>query len=162
PAPERHQRRDDALAVVRPQDLVGDLPDLRSVEAEPDLPRIRLVRPEPDELLEIPVALRLLPRDRTVHGDLLPDDVLEGPVVGGGRAALVVLGRQSVDRYADLQAWNRCPLLRNRAHGAGDQLRVDAARGQLRKQLVQLAKTDEGLTADERQVNRFFVVDDLQ
>ena len=109
------------------QDLGRDLADLRRVEAEPELPHVRVRRPEVRELLEVAVALHLLPRHRAVHGDLLAGDVLEDPIVGGRRAAGVVLGLQAVDRDDDLQPRNRRPLGRNRPHGARHELRVDAA-----------------------------------
>jgi hypothetical protein len=54
---------------------------------------------------------------------------------------------------------NRRPLGRDRPDGAGDDLGVDAARGQLRQDVVQLAEPDERLAADDRDVNRLLLVD---
>ena len=120
--PQRHQVGDDALAVGGRQPFVRDLADLRRVEADPDLPRLRLRRPEPQELFEIARPVHLLPRDRAVDDDLVPDDVLQDAVVGGRRAPHVVLGLQAVDRDDDRELRDRRPLLRNLADGARDEL----------------------------------------
>ena len=75
-------------------------------------------------------------------------------IVGGRLAPLVVLGLQSVDRDHDLQPPQPDPFLRNRAHGARDDLRVDAALGHPRQNLVQLAIADQRLAAHDRHVQR--------
>ena len=62
------------------------------------LPHFRLRRPELQELLEVPGTIDLLPGHGAVHHDLVPDDVLEDAIVGGRRAAYVVLRLQAVDR----------------------------------------------------------------
>ena len=100
---------------MRRQDLRRHLADLRRVEAEPDLRDVRVRRPEAGELLQVAVALHLLPRDGAVHGDLVTGDVLLDAVVGGRRAADVVLGLQAVDRDDDLQPRNRGPFARESA-----------------------------------------------
>ena len=138
------------------------LADLRRVEAEPDLPRVRLLRPERRELTQVPVALHDLAGHRAMHHDPLPDDVLQDAIVGGGRAAHVVLGRQPVDRHDQREPRNRRPGLRDRAHGARDDLHVEPHRRQLRQEHVELAETDEGLAADEGEVHRAVPGDERQ
>ena len=56
----------------------------------------------------------------------------------------------------------RRPLRRDRPHRAGDQLRVDAPLGQPRQNLIQLAEADERLAADDRDVQRLVLVDELE
>ena len=106
---QREERRHDLAPILGTQLLGRLLADLRRVEAEPDLAAVRLLLPELGELLEVPAALHQLARHRAVHDDLLPDDVLEDAVVGGRRAAHVVLGRQAVDRHDDRQAAESTP-----------------------------------------------------
>src|SRR5262249_54953940 len=93
---------------------------------------------------------------------LVPLDVLENAIVGGRRSARVVFGLQAVDRDADLQATDGRPGLRDRAHRAGHELRVDAALGELRQEHVELAEAHERLAADNREVNRILFVDDRE
>ena len=98
-------------AVGGRQPLVRDLADLRRVEADPDLPRLLPRRPEPQELLEIAGPVDLLPRDRAVHDDLVPDDVLQDAIVGGRRPArrrARAAGRRSTRRSSAAE-WSPTP-----------------------------------------------------
>ena len=79
------------------KDSGGLLADLRRVQADPDLSRVLVSGPEPHELVEVTGPLRLLPGDGAVHGDLVPDDVLEDAIVSRRLAAFVVLGLQAID-----------------------------------------------------------------
>ena len=94
-----------------------------------------------------------------MHGDLVPFDVLQDPVVGGGRAPDIVLGLQSVDRYHDLKAPESDPLGGDRPHGTGHELRVNIAFRELGKDLAKLAISHERLAADDRDVKRLVAID---
>jgi hypothetical protein len=126
--------------------------DLRREEADPDLRHLVAGRPEADELFEVAVALHLLAGDGAVHRDLVPGDVLLNAIVGRRRAPHVVFGLQAIDRHHDLQTPDLCELGRNRTHRAGHQLRVDAAVGEQRQDLLQFAIAHQRLAADDRHV----------
>ena len=141
----------------------------RSAEISPTCGVYRLIqicdtavvgRPEFRELLEVAVAAHLLSRDRAVHADVVSLDVLEDALVGGGFAPLVVLGLQAVDRDDELKPAEARPLDGNRPHGARDELRVDAHLGHARKNFVELAKANERLAADDRDVQRLVFVEE--
>jgi len=89
-----------------------------------------------------------------VHGDVLARDVFEDAVVGGRRAASVMLGLQPVNRDDDLQLGYVSPRGRNRPHGARNHLRVHAHPGHLRQQDIELTEPHERLAADDREVDR--------
>ena len=75
----------------------------------------------------------------------------------------VVLGLQAVDRHDDRAAFGIVAhSLRDLAHGARDELHVDAALRQQREQRVQLPVADERLAADDRQVKRPVLIDQLE
>ena len=119
-------------------------PVSRSMESSPTCGVYRLIQisrvcgfclPVIEELLYISVAADLLPGDGAVHRDLVSDDVLEDAVVGGGRSPHVVLGLEAVDRDDDLEPPESGPFAGDRPHRTGDQLRVDAAFGELGQDL---------------------------
>src|SRR5262249_36822442 len=94
---------------------------------------VGVLAPEPNELLEIAVPLRLLPRHGTVDRDLVSSDVLQDPIVGRWRPSHIVLRLEPIDRDDNLQAPQAGPLDRNRPHRARDELRMDALRRKLRQ-----------------------------
>ena len=121
---------------------------------------MRIGRPEVDELLEIPIALHLLPSHGAVHRDLVPDDVLQDAVVGGRCPPNVVFGLQTV---VETTICRRGMLAHsgNRPHRAGDDLAVDAPAGQDRKNLIELPKPDQWFAAHYRNVQGLVLVDQL-
>ena len=130
---QRHQVAHHLPPIGWRQAFGGDLADLRRIEADPDLPNLWTLGPEAQELLEVARPGDLLARDRAVHGDPQTGDVLEDAVVGGRRAARVVLGLEPVDRHDDRRARQRRERLRDLADGARDELRVNAARRKARE-----------------------------
>ena len=94
----------------------------------------------------------LLPCDRAVYGDLVTFDVLEDPIVGGGFAALVVLGLQTVDGDDDREAIEVAPLARDLAHCTRDELDMDASLRQLGQDDAQFPIPHERFAADNRNV----------
>src|SRR5215471_4336553 len=97
PHAQRHQVGNHPLPIGGSQPLLGHFANLWRVEAVPDLFDLRYCRPEGEELLDVAVAVHLLPRHGAVDGDVMPLDVLEDPLVGRRSASGVVLGLQPVD-----------------------------------------------------------------
>src|SRR5207247_577376 len=120
---------------------------------------LRPLRPETEELLQITLPARLLFRDRAVDDDLVPGDVLENALVGGRRAADVMLRLQPVDRDDNLQAIETVPFRGNLSDGARDHLGENAAPGHDWQQRVELAISHERLAADQRDMQRTMTVD---
>ena len=145
------------------QPLGRDLTDLRRVEADPDFPDFLPLGPEPQEFLEVARAVDLLPRHRAVHHDLMADDVLEDAVVGGRRAARIVLGLQAVDRDDDGR--NRGKV----AHSFGISRTalvtscVWMPRADERGRIVfELAVAHQRFAADDRDVKRPVPIDEVE
>ena len=159
---QHQQLAHDPFAVFGTEPFLRLFPNLRSVEAHPDGPDARVVGPLLDERFDVAVTLHLLTGDRAVHGDPVSLNVLQDAIVGGRRPPHVVLRLQAVDGDADLKVLDAGPGFGNRAHRAGDELAVDAHVGQPRQQHVQLAEADQGLAADDRQVDGPVLGDNLE
>src|SRR5688572_7804374 len=92
----------------------------------------------------------------------MPDDVLQDAIVGGGLAPLIVLRLQAVYRDVHLHARDRRPFDRNRPDRTGDDLRINAALGEPRQDVVELSKPDQRFAADDRDMDGPMRVDQLQ
>jgi hypothetical protein len=77
---------------------------LGSIDARPDAVHLGSTTPEGKELLQIIELLQLLPDDCAVNIDAAPGDVFQNAAVGGGVSALVMIGRQAIDRDGDSDA----------------------------------------------------------
>src|SRR5262249_26290205 len=144
------------------QAFVGDLPDLRRVEAVPDLLDLRACAPEVEELAEVARAIQLLPRHGAVNGDLVTNDVFQDSIVGRRRAPRVVVGLKAVNRNDEGQTMEATPLLRDFTDGARDELGVNTALGELRQNHAELPIAHQRLPADDRDVQRPMLIDDGQ
>ena len=100
--------------------------------------------------------------DGAVHGNLMPDDVLQDALVGRRLPAGIVLRLQTVDRDDDRETAEAVPLLGNFADGARDQLHVNAAIRQDRQQRPELSVADQRLSTDDRQVQGPMLVDQTE
>ena len=69
---------------------------------------------------------------------------------------------QAVDGYGNLQSIDRAPRRRDGPHRARDDLRVDAARRELRQNRVELAIPHERLAADDRHVEWTMSIDERE
>ena len=87
-------------------------------------------------------------------------DVFEDAVVGGGFAALVVLGLEAVDRDDDIELLELFPLGGDDAEGAGDDLGVNSAALDLGQEEFELAITNERIAAYEGDVEGLVLVDE--
>ena len=122
--------------------------------------RVLILRPGLHELFEVAGPAHLLTGDGAVNGDVVAGDVLEDAGVGRRLAPFVVLWLEPVDRHDELQPMQALPLDRDRAHGARDDLRIDAALSEHGQQLRQLAIAHERFTADNRQMERLMPIDE--
>src|SRR4051794_23459982 len=73
-----------------------------------------------------------------------------------------MLRAQSVDGDDDIHVRLLAPLLGKRSKGAGHDLYVDAACEQQRNQLLDLSISNQGIAADQRQVQWFEPVHHLE
>jgi len=74
-------------------------------------------------------------------------------------AANIVFGLQPVYGDYDVEAFEVGPVRGNRAEGAGDDLGMNAATVELGQDGFKFAISDEGVTADEGDMERFMLVD---
>ncbi len=155
---ELRRERGDAIDRRRPirrrEPLRGMLAGLRRVEAEPELADVRVGRQPQDELPEVGRIRQERRCDRAMNDDAVAVDVPEDAIEGGRSPARVVLGRQPVDGDDNPQVRETTPSGRNRADGARDQLHLDPHPIEPADYLGQLARPQQGLAADERDVQR--------
>src|SRR5262245_28886974 len=71
-----------------------------------------------------------------------------------------MLGWQTIDRDGNRHRTDRLPFEWNRANRAGHELDVNTTRRDLRQNLVQFTKANQGLAADDRKVQRSVFVDE--
>src|SRR5437016_4372048 len=123
------------------KNLGGYFSALGSEHAHPDLSHLFSRGPKLKKVFQVIGTIHHLSRDGAVHGDPVSSDVLENAFVGGRFAASIVLRLQAVNRDDDPNALHTCPLQRDRAKGAGDDLHEDAALLQIRQQRVKFPKS---------------------
>ncbi len=136
--------------------------ELGCEEAEPDFADFRARGPEFEKVAKVAGTLHHLPGDGAVDGDGVAGDVLEDTIIGGRRAADVVLRLESVDGDDDGNMRRGSPGGGGRAEGAGYDLDVDAARKQKRDELLQFAVADEGIAADDGEVEGLEAVNGVE
>ncbi|HEU0123250.1 MAG TPA: hypothetical protein VFQ91_22160 [Bryobacteraceae bacterium] len=79
------------VALIGCQDLRHTVSHLRREQAEPYFSDLGPVRPKFEEFLKVSGTVHHLTGNRTVNGDVLTLYVLQDPVVGGGRAPLIMV-----------------------------------------------------------------------
>src|SRR4029453_15290540 len=139
----------------------GSFPTLRSIQTHPNHSRVVVCLPEAQKLFQITIALNLLPRDGAVNRDVMSGNVLQDPFIRRRRTPHIVLGGQAVDRDHELQPAKIAPFGRDRTYGARFDLGVNIALVELRQDGRQLAIANERLAADDEDVQRFAIVDEL-
>jgi len=97
-----------------------------------------------------------------VDGDSCALDIREDALVGGGSTAFVVLGLKAIDGYDYVELSEALPLGGDDAEGTGDDLGVDAAGLDLRQEEFELSIADQGVAADERDVQGLFFVQESE
>ena len=116
-------------------------------------------RPEGQELVEVAGARGDLRCNGRVDRDARAGDVLKDAFIGGRFAALVVLRLQAVDGDDHVELPPPGPLGRDDTERAGDHLGMDAAAVELRQDLLKLAVANQGVAADQRNMERTVPVD---
>ena len=153
------QRRHDRSTVLGQQTLGRELTDLRRVQTEPDRAHARVFRPVSRELLEISRTL-------TCCRVTVQCTVMRWPWIclrSGRRSRACAAhrapaaGHRWKQRFASGAA---DPFLRYRPDGAGHQLCVDTPLCKLRQDMVELAKPDERLAPDDREVQGAMPIDE--
>ena len=94
--------------------------------------------------------------------DLCANDVLENAVIGCRRPAFIMLRLQTINRYHDIELFVLAPGCRNHTKGTRHDLSVDAARLDLRDKLLEFTVSNEGIAANEGDVQRLLFVEQGQ
>lgn len=149
------------FAVFRQEFLRALFSDLRCVDADPNAIHFGASAPERDVLLEIARAFEHRTRDYPVNVDFTAFDIFQDAFVGGGLTADVVVFGKAVDRDGDADARKFHPLDRDGNHGASDHERKNIHAAEYRKNAAEFFVADERLAADERNVNRFVLADEI-
>jgi hypothetical protein len=99
------------------------------------------IGPKIGEVAKIARTLELQPRNRAMHGDLVPGNIFENPFIGGGRAPRVVFRLQAIDRHNYVETTNALPLGWDRADSTGDELHFNLHFSEFGEQNAQLVVT---------------------
>ena len=132
---------------------------LRCKDAHPDLLGFGPLGPELKEPLEIAGLIRNLAGDGAVDRNGRLRKILQYTPVRRRCAANIVFGLQTVYGDYDVEALEVGPVSGNGAEGAGDDLDVNATVVELGQDGFEFAIPDEGVAADERDVERSMLVD---
>ncbi len=128
-------------------------------DAHPDLLCLGAFGPELKKPLEISGLVCDLAGNRAVDRNACLRKVLQYTLVGCRCATYIVFGLQAVDGDDDVEALECRPMSGNGAEGAGDDLDMNAAAVELGQDRFELAIADEGVAADEGDVERLVLVD---
>jgi len=131
-----------------PADFVAGFADLGREQADPDLFNFLTLRPERHEFREITGALGHLTCNGAMDCDLRPSMPFRIRAYVCGFAALVMFGRQAVDRDDDLHSLESLPLTRDFSNSTGYNVRANAAFVELWKNLIQLTEPDKRFATD--------------
>ena len=135
--------------------------DLRCVDADPNAIHFGAGAPERDIFFEIAGAFEHRARNDPVNVDFAAFDIFQDAFVGSGLAADVVVFGKAVDRDCDADARELHPFDRDGDHGAGDDERENIHAAENWENAAEFLVTDEGLAADERNVNGLVLADEI-
>src|SRR5690348_355529 len=90
-----------------------------------------------------------------MHGETMTRNMLKDALVSGRRTPLVMLRRQAVNRDHQVEVPDGAPFRGDAADGASDKLDLDTHARELGKQDSQFVVANQGLPADNREMNRF-------
>lgn len=135
--------------------------DLGSVDADPDTVHFRARAPEGDIFFEVTGAFEHRACDDPVNVDFAAFDIFENAFVGGGLAADVVVLGEAVDRDGDADARQLHPFDGDGNDGAGDDEGENIHAAEDGENAAELFVADERFAADEGNVNRFVLADEI-
>ena len=150
---------DDGRADRGREDLRACCSSLWREDAHPDLLCLGALGPELKKPLEISGLVCDLAGDGAVDRNARLRKVLQYTLVSCWCATYIVFGLQTVDGDDDVEALERRPMSGNGTEGAGDDLGVNAAAVEFGQDGFELAVADEGVAADEGDVERLVLVD---
>jgi hypothetical protein len=96
-----------------------------------------------------------------MDSDVLALDVAQDFLVRCGLSPEIVFGLEAVDGNGDAHERERCPGTRDRSERAGHDLHMNAALDQLRQESVDLTVANQGIPADDGEVERLVSIDQL-
>ena len=141
------------------EDLRARCSSLWREDAHPDLLCLGAFGPELQKPLEISGLVCDLAGNRAVDRNACLRKVLQYTLVGCRCATYIVFGLQAVNGDDDVEALECRPMRRNGTEGAGDDLDVNAAAVEFGQDHLELAVADEGVAADEGDVERLVLID---
>jgi len=156
---ETKEFRDDRCAHSGSENFSAYCALLGRKDAHPDFIGFGARGPELKETLEIAGLVCNLAGDGAVDRNGRLRKILQYTLVSRRCAANIVFGLQAVDGNYDVEALEVGPVSGNGAEGAGDDLDVNAAVVELGQDGFEFAIPDEGVAADERDVERSMLVD---
>ena len=159
---ETEEFGDDRCARSWRKDFGAGCALLRGKDAHPDLFGFGALCPELKEALEIAGLVRNLAGDGAVDRNGRLRKILQYTLVSRRCAANIVFGLQTVYGDYDIEALEVGPMGGNGAEGAGNDLDVNAATVELGQEGFELAISDEGVAADEGDVERFVLIDQCE
>ena len=147
--------------MCRQEHLGALFSDLGRIDADPNAIHFGPRAPERDILIEIARAFEHRARDHPVNVDFAAFNIFQDAFVGGGLTADVVVFGKAVDRDGDADARKLHPLDGNGNHGARHNQRENIHAAQDRENAAQFLVADERLAADQRNVNRLVLADEI-
>ena len=156
---ETEEFGDDRCARSWRKDFGAGCALLGRKDAHPDFIGFGARGPELKETLEIAGLVCNLAGDGAVDRNGRLRKILQYTLVSRRCAANIVFGLQPVYGDYDVEAFEVGPVRGNRAEGAGDDLGMNAAAVELGQDGFKFAISDEGVTADEGDMERFMLVD---
>jgi len=156
---ETKEFRDDRCAHSGSENFSAYCALLGRKDAHPDFIGFRARGPELKETLEIAGLVCNLAGDGAVDRNGRLRKILQYTLVSRRCAANIVFGLQTVYGDYDVEALEVGPVSGNGAEGAGDDLGMNAAAVEFGQYCFEFAIPDEGVTADEGDMERFMLVD---
>jgi hypothetical protein len=150
---------DDGCTDGGGQDLRTRCSPLWREYAHPNLLCFGTFGPELKKPLEISGLVCDLAGNGAVDRNARLREVLQYTLVGCRCATYIVFGLQTVDGDDDVEAFKCCPMGGDGTEGAGNDLSMDAAAVELGKDRFELTEADEGVSANEGDVERLVLVD---
>jgi hypothetical protein len=159
---ETKKLRDNGRSDGGSKDLRPCCSELWRENAHPNLFCFGAFGPKLEKPLEISGLVCDLTGNRAVDRHTCLRKVLQYTLVSCRCATYIVFGLQAVDGDDDVEPLKVRPMSGNWAESAGNDLNKNIAAVELRKDRFELAITDEGVSADEGDVEGLVLVDDAE